>query len=800
MELRWPLRDRCDDPAMPWDEAHDASGPRPAWRGLLRHLEHLGTQGLSSRWERSRRLLRESGPAEAGGDGRPWRLDPVPFILAPEEWERLERGVIQRAAALDALLADCYGPQRLLRDGLLPPAAVLANPQYLRPCRGWHPAGQQRLTLYSCELARDSAGQWQVVADLAQAPPGLGLAVEHRVVLSRLMPEAFRDLRVHRLASFFARLRQVLADQAPRHKDNPRIVLLTPGTASASYAEQAYLARYLGYTLVQGNDLTVRDDKVFLKTLGGLHPVDVVLRRVADDWCDPLELRNDSLLGALGMVASARAGHVAMANSLGSGLAESPVWLGLLPAAMRHLLGEEPKLAAQATRWQIEPGEGQTLRPAFSYRERPLAEGDQGWDEALVDRAIRPHAWVVQDRLDPSTAPGWEDGAMVRRPQILRLFALRGEHGWEVMPGGLTRSATDSAWLETTGASKDAWVLSRGPVADVSLLPNDGAAVELRRGGIDIPSRVADGLFWLGRYAERLEDSARLLRSALVRLADEPGGARSAVAPYLAMMAKIGLRIEDDGSAPERQLSLALALLGPAAAGLARNAGAVRDRLSADTWRAIGAIERTMAGGERADAADPASAVERLDRLVLACAALSGMGQENTTRGPGWRFLDLGRRLERSGHSLDLLLSAADQQFDRPSLEALLAVADSSITYRARYLATLQAHAVVDLLLTDDTNPRSVGFQAEMIAGHLVHLPHEVERAMPTPAERVATRMLASIRLADPAFLLAPGADLKPVRALLTGLAADATALADALSTAYLIHVAPSRSLARGAL
>ncbi len=784
---------------MPWDESHDGGGPRPAWRGLLRHLEQLGAADLRSRWDRGRRLLRESGPAEAGGDGRPWRLDPLPFVVPPDEWERLERGVIQRAAALDALLGDCYGPQRLLRDGLIPPAAVLANPQYLRPCRGWMPACQQRLTLYACELVRGTDGSWQVVADLAQAPPGLGLAVEHRVVISRLLPEAFRELRVQRLAPFFARLRQALAAQAPRHKDNPRIVLLTPGSASASYAEQAYLARYLGYTLAQGDDLTVRDDRVFLKTLGGLHPVDVVLRRVADDWCDPLELRNDSLLGVLGLAAAARSGHVAMANSLGSGLAESPLWLGLLPAAMRHLLGEEPKLTAQPTRWRVEPGPGQMLRPAFSYRERPLAEGEAGWDAALADRRIRPHAWVVQDPLDPSVAPCWDEAGILRRPQVLRLFALRGEHGWEVMPGGLTRGSGDAAWLEVAGTSKDAWILSRGPVADVSLLPSDGAAVELRRGGIDIPSRVADGLFWLGRYAERLEDGARLFRSALVRLADEPGGARGAVAPYLEMLARVGMPIEDDGSPPERQLSVAIGLLAPAATGLARNAGAVRDRLSADTWRAIGAIERTMAA-ERGDASDPAAAVERLDRLVMACAALAGMGQENTTRGPGWRFLDLGRRIERASHSLDLLLAAADHRFERSALEALLAVADSSITYRARYLATLQAHAAVDLLLTDDTNPRSVGFQTEIIAAHLAHLPHEQERALPTPAERVATRLLAAIRLADPAVLLAPGADQEPVQELLTQLADDMTALADALSTAYLIHVAPSRSLARGSL
>ncbi|MFM2089878.1 MAG: hypothetical protein RLZZ127_367 [Planctomycetota bacterium] len=784
-------------PPMPWDESHDGGGPRPAWRGLMRHLEQLGAEDLRARWERGRRLLRESGPAESGGEGRPWALDPIPFVLAPEDWERLERGVVQRAAALDALLTDAYGPQRLLRDGLLPPAAILANPQYLRPCRGWMPAGQQRLTLYACELARGEDGHWQVVADLAQAPPGLGLAVEHRVVLSRLLPEAFRDLRVQRLAPFFARLRQVLAGLAPRHKDNPRIVLLTPGTASASYAEQAYLARYLGYTLAQGDDLTVRDDRVFLKTLGGLHPVDVVLRRVADDWCDPLELRNDSLLGVLGLAAAARGGHVALANSLGSGLAEGPLWLSLLPAAMRHLLGEEPKLPAQATAWQRAPAAGQLLRPAFSYRERPLAEGDQGWEAALADRAVRPHAWVVQDPLAPSTAPCWDEPGLPRRPQVLRLFALRHEHGWEVMPGGLTRSAGGSAWLEVAGACKDAWIQSRGPVPDISLLPSDGAAVELRRGGIDIPSRVADGLFWLGRYAERLEGGARLLRSALVRLADEPGGARAAVVPYLGFLTRAGLGIDDDGTPPERALAQGCARLGPAATGLARNAGAVRDRLSADTWRAIGAIERTMAA-ERHDAGDPAEAVERLDRLIMACAALAGMGQENTTRGPGWRFLDLGRRIERAAQGLDLLQAAADAGFERPALEAVLAVADSSITYRARYLATLQAHAAVDLILTDDTNPRSVGFQAEAIASHLAHLPHEQERALPTPAERIATRILAAIRLADPAALFARGADPDEVRTLLASLADDVTALAEALSTAYLIHVAPSRSLARG--
>ncbi len=804
-----------------WDECHGPDGsPRPGWNELLAQIERLGAGELNRRWEQSKRIIRENGVTynlfrDGAAADRPWQLDPVPLVLEPAEWARIEAGVAQRALAIDAFLADAYGDQRLIRERIIPPGIVHGHPQFLRPMHGVLVPGGTRLHLYACELVRCPDGQWRVAADLCQAPPGAGYALENRIVLSRALPEPFRGMRVQRLAGFFMRLRQQLHTLAPRNRDNPRVVLLTPGPYSETYFEHAYLAQYLGISLVQGDDLAVRDERVYLKTLGGLIPVDVILRRLADDYCDPLELRNDSTLGVLGLAGAVRAGNVGIANSLGSGLADSPALMPYLPAITRCLLGQEALLEGLPAWWGGDQAEHilanlpeLILRPAWNNRGRPVLPATLPVIEQrnlADDIRVRPHAYMAFARVARSTVPCWDDGKVVARRMSLRVFAVRDGNGFAVMPGGLARIDAQGdggqLWFESGGGSKDTWILADGPVLDVSLLRASDAPLELKRGGIDLPSRVADNLYWLGRYAERVEAIARLVRSALSCLAEDAGDADQAqIAAYLAMLDRAtGLR-----AAVDTPSAMLVGLISDGAGGplriarehLRRTAFGVRDRLSADTWRALTALDAELAaeGGEDAN-----QSLARLNRVVIACAALAGMARENTTRGPGWRFLDLGRRIERASFIVDSLHAAfADGHGTPPELEALLRTADSAITYRSRYLTTIQAAPVVDLLLTDPTNPRAVAFQANQIAEHVANLPREAVGALPTPAERLATHLQASVRLADPCELCKPDAGHALVE-LLDDLAGTLTALSDAVTTAWLTHVAPSRAFARDA-
>ncbi len=821
-------------PPEGWDELRDAQGElRPHWRGLTGELERLGPAALAGRWEHALRLIRENGVTynvygDPQGLDRPWQLDAIPEVIPAREWEGVALGLAQRAHLLDLILADCYGPQRLLREGLLPPAAVFAHPGFLRACHELRVPGGHRLHLYGADLVRGGDGRWRALADRAQAPSGAGYALENRIVLSRALPEAYRECRVQRLASFFVGLRETLVRLAPRNRDNPRIVLLTPGPYNETYFEHAYLARYLGYTLVEGGDLTVRDDCVFLKTLGGLHPVDVVLRRLDDDFCDPLELRNDSTLGVAGLVQAARAGNVAIVNALGSGLAQNPAWMPLLPRLCRHLLGEDLRLESVPSWWcgldvattlshvaanlehlVIKPisGAGAAGEPVFGNQLSSAAK------TALLARiAARPFAYIAQEQVRLSTTPVWTGGGFSPRPMTLRAFAVATRDAYAVMPGALTRiaaapgaRATESRQpqivsMQRGGGSKDTWVLADGPVPHVTLLRPVGAPVELKRGGIDLPSRVADNLYWLGRYGERAEDTARLLRAGVLRLADDPGSlaGREFGALVRALRQTGHLPAEDEDDDEQDIGARFLALIHDPALpcglpatlrGLHRAAFAVRDRLSNDTWRIVNHLDQQL--GRRAPGAQLGDDLVLLNRVVVELAALAAMGMENTTRGPGWRFLDIGRRLERALFTCDLLRALIADGADHvdAGLEVALDVADSAITYRSRYLTTLQTAPVLDLLLTDATNPRAVAFQLAAIAEHVAALPRAADRALPSTEERLAFGMVARLRLADPQTLaIGEGANVR-LATFIDGLANDLGTLSDTIARVYLSHL-----------
>ena len=815
-----------------WDELVDADGAlRSHWGTLATQLDRLGgANELARRGDHAQRLIRENGVTynvygDPRGLDRPWQLDILPQVIAGAEWDKVAAGLAQRAHLLDLILADCYGPQRLLHDGMLPPAAVFAHPGFLRPCHELQVPGGRRLHFYAADLVRGGDGQWRVLADRAQAPSGAGYALENRIVLSRALPEVYRECQVRRLASFFAATRDTLIRLAPRHRDNPRIVLLTPGPYNESYFEHAYLARYLGYTLVEGGDLTVRDDSVFLKTLGGLHPVDVILRRLDDDFSDPLELRTESTLGVAGLVQAARSGNVAIVNALGSGLAQNSALMPLLPRLCRHILSEELLLPSVESMWCGDAeGMSRTLghldslviKPAFGPGRGEPRFGNQLSEAELAELATRirarPFAYLAQEQIRFSTTPVWSGGALQPRSMALRAFAVATSDAYAVMPGGLTRISADPALpmvsMQRGGGSKDTWVLADGPVEHISLLRPVGAAVELRRGSIDLPSRVADNLFWLGRYAERAEDCARLLRAAVLRLADDPGSfAGRELAGLTATLRRVGLLAADEPSPanPSEIEEQLLTLLHDEEldCGMPANlhrlhhaAFAVRDRLSNDTWRVVNRLDRELESRPPM-ATRLGDALSLLNRLIANLAALAGMGMENTTRGPGWRFLDLGRRLERAMFTADLLRALLAVEDSDSGLDLLLDIADSGLTYRSRYLTNLQPAAVLDLLLTDVTNPRSLAFQLQSIFDHVAHLPRELDRALPSPEERLALAIDTSLRLADPLELA--GTDHgNRLAEFLDRLSEDLVLLSDGITRTYLSHLVSSRASDNG--
>ncbi len=772
-----PLLADYPTPSAHWDEMLAPSGAlRPHYQSLAATLARLGPQGLALCSQQARRSIAENGVTynvygDPRGMDRPWEFDPVPFVIPSHEWAALEKGLTQRAHLLNAVLSDLYGPQLLLKQGLLPPGLVLGNPGFQFACLGLRPPEDTWLHLSAVDLARRPDGRWCGFADRTQTPSGSGYVLENRIVLSRSLPDDIRNLHVHRLANFFRVFRDNLSRLAPHpaQPHGPRIVLLTPGPLNETYFEHAYLSRYLGFPLVEGADLTVRHRKVFIKTLEGLQQVDVILRRVDDAFCDPLELRQDSFLGVPGLLEALRAHNVLVANPIGSGLAESPALLAFLPSLCRHLLGEDLLLPIPQTFWC-----GQRLarqhvlanldsllikgalanKPSNPIFPRLLSSPDRA---ALIQKILRdPHLYVGQEQITLSQAPIWTGQALAPRPVALRAYLAAAPGGFLVMPGGLTRASaspnTPIVSMQSGGGSKDTWVLSDRPVPHLSLLSPGPQARIPHRALSQLTSRVADNLFWLGRYAERAETLIRLLRVAATQHAD-PSAPENPLAPSLLLHL---LQPQTPLAPPDLGRPLALLLfnqnhpdgLAAALANLRRAAWSVRDHLSIDSWRILAELQQELP--QNSPHLD--DALLPLNRLIRGLSAFAGMAMENITRSHGWRFLDLGRRIERSDAILDLLHRALLVDPSGQSLLGpLLDIADSTMTYRRRYFAHAQTDAVLDLLLREEENPRSVSFQIHAVADHLRHLPSMPGRSHPGLKQQLVGQLRLRLRDLDPA-------------------------------------------------
>jgi uncharacterized circularly permuted ATP-grasp superfamily protein/uncharacterized alpha-E superfamily protein len=815
-----------------YDEAFDDSGRlRPHWRQLADSIGSIGRTELQRRLSQAQRQIAEDGvtfnPHDVSGNAaRPWVLDPVPLVIAHNEWEALAKGLEQRAQLADLILLDLFGPQTLLQERVLPPDVLFGNPRYYPAYQSLVPQPKRHLHLYAVDLARGSDGRWWVTGERSRSPFGLGYTLENRLITSRMLPIAFRTCQVRRLASFFMTFRETLRELAQRYRENPRIVIWTKGPQSRAYFEDAFLARYLGYPLVEGGDLAVRDNRVTLKTLGGLLPVEVLYRRVEDHTADPVELDGDSVGGVSGLLEVIRSGRVAVANSLGSSIIESPLMLAFLPTICRSLLGQDLILPSLATWWcgsqssrkyVLENLDKLLIRPAYRVADESPLQPDlmsKADRQALIHQInATPNAFVAQERLVRSTAPVWHEGKLQPWSLAMRSFLVAKHDGYEALPGGLARVTANQSVLDhnmTSGEqSQDVWVLSDEPVEKLSLLSLMSSDVQLKRSGAELPSRAADNLFWLGRYVERAEQQARLARTTLQALTSEESS--STAEGLVTACIEAGLLIDTDplktNEAGGLDSRLAQTMFDPKLSSSFRStiketvriSGMVRDRIALDSLRVISKLEEASRFALGAKDIAAYDVVHVLDNAITLLVAFAGLASESMTRTQGWRFLDLGRRLERAlqiSASIRTLLPLKPPGRDETSaLEALLLVHDSIMTYRSRYLASLQVPIVLDLLITDETNPRSLVHQLAVITSHIDKLPRDEVQAGLAAEQRVALAIHNSVRLAD-VFELAQ-VDSKGERGSLQRLLARVSEqlpkLSDAVSNRFLIHAGQQR-------
>ena len=852
-------------------------GIHPHWRNFMQMLDTLGLAGMESRHEQVQRLLRENGVTyvvhgEQHGH-RPWELDPIPLIISNTDWNTISAGLKQRAELLNLILMDLYGERTLIKEGLIPPEVIYAHTGFLRACVGLIAHGLPFLLNYAADLARGPDGRMWVLSDRTQAPSGAGYALENRTVLARTLPHLFGEVGVHRLSFFFRSLQNSVLDMqyqlesakriAPRQIDNPHVVVLTPGPLNETYFEHAYLANYLGYTLVQGDDLTVWDGRVWLKSLDGLRPIDIILRRVDDTFCDPLELRQDSRLGVAGLLEAIRQGTVIVINPPGSGVLENPGLLPFLPNISQRLIGEDLLLPSVATWWCGQPKERDyVLANLQKLVIKPIHR--QGGGHTLFGTALsnaelatlrdrikaEPHLYVGQEQVHLSTTPSLINGKLEPRRAILRSFLFREKDGYTVMPGGLTRCEGEkddlTISIQDGSISKDTWVLAPEPEPHISLWQQRTGRIQTAGASGGLSSRAAENLFWVGRYAERAEGHARLLRIMLDKAKMGKMGLETSslgrVSPsrlltetlgedvrevseltYLRSMLRslTGLTSSHPSFANNSEQSLGNEILSmmldtensgslvSTLQALVSAAYAVRDRWSTDTWRVMNSIENLCTTLEKSVPADRDTSAQvltdlvlqeaelaSLDQLIIFLSALSGLNAESMTQTIGWMSLDIGRRIERALLLIVLcrssLVAVKDDWIEDLLLESVLAATESLITYRSRYRSALHFPTVLELLLLDDDNPRSLLYQLKRLEKQIRALPREKLGYRLSEEEQLILEALTQLQLSNTIDLAEHSPHTthrRGLEKLLIRLAQILVDISDVLTQTYFSHI-----------
>ncbi|MDE0775030.1 MAG: circularly permuted type 2 ATP-grasp protein [Nocardioides sp.] len=751
---------------------------RTPWKGLAEVAVDLTAADLGRVDEDIARALADDGvtygrPGERQG---PWRLDPMPLVMDAETWTPLEVGLAQRAELLNAVLTDLYGEQRLLRDGILPAALVLGHPGFTRVMARSSITDPRPLVVSGTDLGRDSRGEWRVLADRTQAPSGLGYAMENRRILSRMMPELYRSAGLHRMEPFFSALRSALLQSASGDLPDPRVVVLSPGSASETAYDQAFIASALGFPLVQGSDLVVRDGWVQMRVFGRLERVDVILRRVDAPWTDPLELRGDSQLGVAGLVEATRRGRVRIVNGLGAGVLENPALHAYMPALCEELLGEPLRLASVPTWWCGDPDGLELVQDrldgsdGFIVRAIDEPTGsllDLTRDELVGRLLAAPHRYVGQERLPLSQAPAWRrtsygTGEAGPQPVTLRAFTLRYGSAYRPLVGGLVSLVEG----DQPGGSKDLWVLKDDPSDPDQGLPDILPMTNVRASMGTVP-RVLEDMYWFGRYAERVEDLLRLVLAAHGLAEDFSTRPRSTGGAGLDVMMgavrRLAGRRHDDLDREFRSVLLDATRRGSVSHGLdgLREAlSGVRDQLSGDVWRAFGATDRAAYSLEVSTHSQQVN--ESAGRMLGGILSLQGV-TASMIRDEGWHMIGVGRALERALQLCQLLAATTTVRrgidVDREVLNSVLAAAESAVTHRRRYRGYVRPGGVLELLLEDQQNPRSLAFCLDELAEHLAALPASTGSSRP---ERLVIDLQEALADTDIATLVAIGGVGRP--------------------------------------
>ncbi|ALJ21978.1 circularly permuted type 2 ATP-grasp protein [Microbacterium sp. No. 7] len=790
-----------------YDEVVDPDGGlRPAWKAMASVALALTPEELTRVEGEIARFLADDGVTYVRADSgaEPWQLDVVPLIIDAATWSRLEVGLAQRAELLNAVLTDLYGPRTLLSSSVVPSASVFAHSGFIRPVARRSAADPHPLLLSATDLGRDQAGEWCVLADRVQAPSGLGFAAENRRVMSQVLSDLYHEGDLHRMDPYFAALRATLLASAPEGVETPRVVLLSPGPHSETSFDQAFLATALGFPLVQGSDLVVRDGWVWMKPAGWprrapRERIDVIVRRVDAEWCDPLEMRGDSRLGVAGLSESVRRGRVRVLNGLGAGVLENPALLPFLPAASEHLLGEQLRLPSVPTWWCGTPDDRALVESRIAAGDpglivRPIDQPRKALaglppDEVLARIAAAPHRYVGQDLLPLSQAPVWVGGesATTARGVVFRAFTLRYHSAYRPLVGGLAtvRESPDAAPV-----TKDVWVLKATPgdpdqgLVDITPIPAGRSVPELS-------PRALEDMFWAGRYAERAEDLLRLLITAHEQI-DQLGGHPTAQASestqvLLAALHRLAGTVWTDPDEDFRSMLLDAHRSGSAAHSLRRLRGAlegVRDQLSGDTWRVFSNVDRAQRA-LRLSIRDRRTG-ESGGRMLTAMLSLHGI-TASMMRDAGWHMIEAGRFLERALQVCHLLSSTVTVRrtlrVDREVLEAMLTSAESIVTHRRRYRGSLRISDALDLLLLDRENPRSIAFALASLRAHLAVMPASTGSTRP---ERLLGDLETAIEQVDVDALSRSHEGQRPqLEAFLEEMVAQLHKLGDAIDDQY---------------
>jgi uncharacterized circularly permuted ATP-grasp superfamily protein/uncharacterized alpha-E superfamily protein len=763
-------------PGIP-DEFMDADGrTRPHWRHVLTSLAAYEPGEMQQRFAAADRRIRNRGLSYrvAGEkDERVWPISRMPLLITEIEWKRIAAGVAQRANLLERILTDVYGQGRLITEGALPAPAVTGTLDYVAAMRGVRPPGGQWLRLYAVDIGRGPDGSWWALNDRAQAPSGCGYALENRLVVSQAFPDLYSQLNVERLASFFRALGSGLKSAGQRAE--PRIGILSPGPLSLTYSEQAYLARYLGFLLVEGDDLVMREGRIFVRTIAGLKRCDVIWRHIDADWCDPLELNASSRIGVPGLLEAVRQGGVSIENMPGAGMVESRAMLAFMPALARRLLDQDLLMPNIATWWCGQPDERERVLDEFEQISIASAFNSQlpgmsgrtsvvGGELTLSERtrlrdaiAARGLDYVGQEIVRLSTTPRWVEDGLEPRPFVLRVYCAATPDGWKVMPGGFCRiSDQPDARAVAMGngvESADVWVLAENPVNALSLLPSP-EAVRITRLLGNLPSRAADNLFWFGRYVERAEATLRVVRCLGARSVDPDapmGVGRQSLARLIGILVgwgAVGAGTIAKGPTAAGNQGLRDAAHYGSALSLARSArgaaSVIRERLTLQTWELIGRLERAV--DPTSDRRFPAGEiVDIADEALTTIAALSGLFDENFNRGAGWVFYVMGRCVERGANTCRLLRQFAGNDATEHTLGVMLDLIDSQITYSSRYLVGVALAPVRDMALLDPFNPRSVVFQVNRIDEGISTLPDLRRDGILEEPKRLTTLLRAEL-------------------------------------------------------